>query len=73
MANEAVEAARIRPPSSSANVFWAASTLQTAGALAVIRHTAARLNPGRGTSRKASGRHAAPAGNRKSVSRHRMS
>jgi hypothetical protein len=50
MANDAVEAARIRPQSSSLNVFWAASTLQTANALAVIRHTAARLNPNRGFS-----------------------
>jgi|HubBroStandDraft_4_1064222.scaffolds.fasta_scaffold3035654_1 hypothetical protein len=69
MANDAVEAAQIRPQSSSLNVFWAASTLQTANALAVIRHTAARLNPNRGLSRRSPGRHAAPARRRTAHSR----
>ena len=51
MADGAVKAARIRPQSSSLNVFWAASTLQTPGIgiLAAIGHAAARLNPSRGT------------------------
>jgi len=58
MADGAVKAARIQPRSSSLNVFWSSSTLQTAGMLAAIGHAAARLNPWRGLSRKASGRHA---------------
>ena len=67
MADGAVKAARIRPQSSSLNVFWAASTLQTPGIgiLAAIGHAAARLNPSRGISRGATGRHAAPARGRR--------
>jgi hypothetical protein len=40
MADGAVKAARIRPQSSSLNVFWAASTLQTPGILAAIGQAA---------------------------------
>jgi hypothetical protein len=65
MADGAVKAARIRSQSSSLNVFWAASTLQTPGILAAIGHAAVRLNPSRGISRRATGRHAAPARGRR--------
>src|SRR5579863_7044905 len=60
MADGVVKAVRVQPQSSSLNVFWASSTLQTPGILAAIGHAAARLNPGRGISRRATGRHAAP-------------
>ena len=59
MADGAIKAAQIRPQSSSLNVFWASSTLQTAGLRAAIGHAAARLNSSRGISKR--GRHAAPA------------
>jgi hypothetical protein len=45
MADGAVKAARIKPQSSSLNVFWASSTLQTPGILAAIGHAAARAEP----------------------------
>jgi hypothetical protein len=70
MADGAVKASRIRPQSSSLNVFWAASTLQTPGILAAIGYAAARLNPSRGISRGATGRHAAPARGRPPRRRH---
>jgi hypothetical protein len=52
------------------NAFSATSALQTAGILAVIGQAAARLTPGRGISRRARGRHAAPARHRKPGPRH---
>ena len=58
MADGAVKAARIQPQSSSLNVFWSSSTLQTAGMLAAIGHAAARLDPRHRLARKAPGRHA---------------
>lgn len=57
MADGAVKAARSQPQSSSLNVFWGTSNLQQAGFLAAIGQAAARLNPRRGLSRKAAGRH----------------
>ena len=70
MADGAIKAAQIRPQSSSLNVFWASSTLQTAGLRAAIGHAAARLNSSRGISKRASGRHAAPARERTPRRRH---
>lgn len=70
MADGAIKAAWIRPQSSSLNVFWASSTLRTPGILAAIGHAAARLNPSRGISRRATGRHAAPARERAPRRRH---
>lgn len=45
MADGAVKAAHIQPQSSSLNVFWGTTNLQTAGIMAAIGHAAARLNP----------------------------
>jgi len=70
MADGVVKAVRVQPQSSSLNVFWASSTLQTPGILAAIGHAAARLNPGRGISRRATGWHAAPVRERPPRRRH---
>jgi hypothetical protein len=70
MAGGAVKDARIQPQGLPLNAFSATSALQTAGILAVIGQAAARLTPGRGNSRRAQGRHAAPARHRKPRPRH---
>ena len=70
MADGAIKAAQIRPQCSSLNVFWASSTLPTAGIRSAIGHAAARLNASRGISKRAPGRHAAPARERTPRPRH---
>jgi hypothetical protein len=70
MANDEVKAVQIRPQSSSLNVFWASSSLQTPSVLFAIRHAAARLHPHFGAGRRAAARHAAPARGRVQVSKH---
>jgi hypothetical protein len=70
MVSNGVKAAQIRPQSSSLNVFWASSSLQTPSVLFAIRYAAARLHPGRAIGRRAAARHAAPVRSRVPLTRH---
>jgi hypothetical protein len=70
MASSGIKAARVQSKSSSLNVFWAASTLQTPRVLSAVKHATAWLNRSRGISTRPAGRHAAPARNR-AVNKHR--
>jgi hypothetical protein len=61
MVDGAVKDGRIQSPGAPLSAFWTASTHQAAAILAGLGPAAARLNPGRAVSRRAPGRHAAPA------------
>ena len=69
MASDGIKAAQVQSKSSSLNVFWAATTLQTPSVVSVVRHATAWLNRSCGISRRPAGRHAAPTRNRASHNR----